>query len=219
MSATPVPYDALTAALSLAAEGCSIFPCFYGTKEPAIRRGFYSASTNPATIRRWFGGTVNYNLAVRTGMASGIWVLDIDRRHGGDKSLAELEREQGALPPTRTVKRGEPRSDWAPAGAAGAAGGGRTLPLSWVRRSWFPLDGSRGYRLVWRVGGWINPVVAQLPDQRPPRVLRAVAAGAVSAANRRRLRNIGEPSMASRLSSLLATRSGASGRAGPGVGD
>ena len=94
----------LDAAIGLAAEGYSIFPCIYGTKEPAVRRGFYSASANPATIGRWFGGTVEYNLAIRTGMASGIWVLDIDPRHGGDKSLAELEREHGALPPTRAVK-------------------------------------------------------------------------------------------------------------------
>jgi hypothetical protein len=75
----------LDAALSLAAEGYSVFPCVARTKQPAVRRGFYSANTNPATIRRWFGGTVNYNLAVRTGMASGIWVLDIDPRHGGEQ--------------------------------------------------------------------------------------------------------------------------------------
>jgi hypothetical protein len=42
------------AALGLAAEGYSVFPCVYQTKEPAVRRGFYSATTNPATICRWF---------------------------------------------------------------------------------------------------------------------------------------------------------------------
>jgi hypothetical protein len=88
------------AALGLAAEGYSVFPCRHRTKEPAIRRGFYSATTNPATIRRWFGGTQEYNVAVRTGMASGVWILDIDE--GGAASLRRLEDEHGELPPTRT---------------------------------------------------------------------------------------------------------------------
>jgi hypothetical protein len=79
-------------------------------------RGFYSASTNPATIRRWFGGTQDYNLAVRTGMASGIWVLDIDPRHGGDKWLAVLEAMHGALPPTRAVKTSDGWHLWWRAG-------------------------------------------------------------------------------------------------------
>ena len=50
----------LAAALDYAAAGLAVFPCVFGTKEPAVPRGFYSATTNPATIKRWFGGTVNY---------------------------------------------------------------------------------------------------------------------------------------------------------------
>jgi hypothetical protein len=95
--------SSLEAALNLASEGCAVFPCKARTKEPVFLGGFKIATTNPETIRRWFGGQ-DYNLAVRTGMASGIWALDIDRRHGGDKSLADLERKHGILPPTRTVK-------------------------------------------------------------------------------------------------------------------
>jgi hypothetical protein len=83
-------------ALDYAARGLAVFPCIYRTKEPATRRGFYDATTNPATIRRWFGGSHQYNLAVRTGLASGAWILDVDN----EDSLHRLEQRHGPLPPT-----------------------------------------------------------------------------------------------------------------------
>jgi hypothetical protein len=94
----------LEVALDYAAQGLSVFPCVFGTKEPAVRRGFYSASTNPEVIRRWFGGTLQYNIAIRTGLASGAWVLDIDDRHGGFASVDELEQRYGKLPLTRRCR-------------------------------------------------------------------------------------------------------------------
>jgi hypothetical protein len=81
-----------------------VFPCIYGSKEPAVRRGFYSATTNPEVIRRWFGGSLQYNLAIRTGLASRAWVLDIDDRHNGFASLDELVHCHGRLPLTRRCK-------------------------------------------------------------------------------------------------------------------
>jgi hypothetical protein len=94
----------LDAALAYAAAGLAVFPCVFRTKEPAVRRGFYSATTNPEVIRRWFGGTVRHNIAIRTGLASGAWVLDVDDRHGGFASLDALEQQHGRLPPTRRCK-------------------------------------------------------------------------------------------------------------------
>jgi Bifunctional DNA primase/polymerase, N-terminal len=44
----------LADALDYAAQGRAVFPCRPGTKEPATRRGFKDATTNPATIRRWW---------------------------------------------------------------------------------------------------------------------------------------------------------------------
>ena len=99
-------------ALDYAARGWSVFPCLYRAKEPAVPRGFYSATTNPATIKRWFGGTVNYNLAVRTGLASEAWVLDVDDRHGGFASLGELEHLHGPLPLTRQVRTADGLHFW-----------------------------------------------------------------------------------------------------------
>jgi hypothetical protein len=90
--------------LDYATQGLSVFPCRHRTKKPAVHRGFYSATTNPATIQRWFGGTVDFNIAVRTGLISGAMVLDVDDRHGGFDGLRELEERYGPLPPTRTCR-------------------------------------------------------------------------------------------------------------------
>jgi hypothetical protein len=102
----------LQAALEYAALGFAVFPCVYKSKEPAVSRRFYSATANPATIQRWFGGTVSYNIAIRTGLASGAWVLDVDDRHGGFASIADLEQRHGPLPSTRRCKTANGEHLW-----------------------------------------------------------------------------------------------------------
>jgi hypothetical protein len=93
----------MQAALSFAARGLPVFPCHPRTKEPATKRGFYDATTNPATIRRYWSRT-NYNIAIATGPISGIWILDIDP--GGEDHLGRLESKHGKLPETRAVRTG-----------------------------------------------------------------------------------------------------------------
>jgi Bifunctional DNA primase/polymerase, N-terminal len=104
--------NVLEAALAYARQGHAVLPCAFGTKEPAIKRGFYSATTNPETIRRLFGGTRPYNIAVRTGMASRAWVLDMDNRHGGFDSLRDLEALYGPLPLTRQCRTADGIHFW-----------------------------------------------------------------------------------------------------------
>jgi hypothetical protein len=93
----------LEAALDLAALGFAVFPCLPQSKEPATKRGFYDATTNPATIRRWFGSPAQYNVAIRTGLASAVWILDVDGPEGAT-SLRALQDEHDALPATRQAK-------------------------------------------------------------------------------------------------------------------
>ena len=90
----------LKSALDYAAAGLAVFPLAYRSKVPLARsRGLHDATTNPATLRRWFGRGESYNIAIRTGAASGgVWVLDVDE----GASLRALEAEHGALPSTRT---------------------------------------------------------------------------------------------------------------------
>ena len=44
----------LDAALGYAARGWHVFPCLPLSKEPAIKNGFYGATTNPETIKRYW---------------------------------------------------------------------------------------------------------------------------------------------------------------------
>ena len=63
-------------------------------------------SSVPETIARWWQRWPSANVAVRTGGIGGIVVLDIDPDHGGFRSLAELQRRNGTLPPSPAVRTG-----------------------------------------------------------------------------------------------------------------
>jgi hypothetical protein len=118
---TGVEEETLAFAFSYARLGLEVFPLHYPVehggrrqcscgnadcespaKHPYARlapKGCLNASRDPRIVQRWFRGAP-YNLGIRTGAASGIVVIDVDPRHGGDETLAELERRFGALPPT-----------------------------------------------------------------------------------------------------------------------
>lgn len=69
-------------------------------KHPRTQHGFKDATTDPATIRKWWTKWPDANIGIRTGAESGLVVLDIDPRNGGEDSLAELEAVHGKLPET-----------------------------------------------------------------------------------------------------------------------
>jgi len=96
----------LQTALAYAKGGFAVFPLVPRTKAPAAPNGFYDATTDPHTITRWWLGRPSCGVAIRTGRLSRIVVLDIDPRHAGDESLADLERKYGPLPNGPTVHTG-----------------------------------------------------------------------------------------------------------------
>jgi Bifunctional DNA primase/polymerase, N-terminal len=192
----------LDAALHYATLNLPVFPCVPRGKNPAVARGFYSATTNPETIRR-FWSVRDRNVAIPTGAISGFWVLDIDPDHCGDASIDALQAKHGMLPPTREVITG---------------GGGRHL---WFRYTG-PIQSSEG-RVAPGIdvrgdGGYVvaPPSIHQngrayawvAPDCAEP----AIAPGWLVALTRK-----GAPSISERgVASLQAPRSpsGAYGEAG-----
>lgn len=97
---TPAENARLLSALGYAKRGWSVFPCRMKAKEPATRHGFKDSTRDKAAIIRWWSSSPLANVAVATGGLSGIVVLDVDPRNGGDGNLAELEQRHGALPET-----------------------------------------------------------------------------------------------------------------------
>ncbi|MGH9012234.1 MAG: bifunctional DNA primase/polymerase, partial [Acidimicrobiia bacterium] len=119
MSATE-PSSAFQQALIYAGRGWAVLPCHqprHGScscgrvdctspaKHPRTAHGLRDASTDPERIRAWWRRWPEANVAVRTGAASGLVVLDIDPPHG-EASLATLVAHHGVLPPTLTVNTG-----------------------------------------------------------------------------------------------------------------
>ncbi len=121
----------LEAALEYAALGWHVLPLRPGSKLPATAHGLHDATIDPTVIRAWWAHWGRANVGIRTGRCSGLFVLDIDARHGGYASLADLEVKYESLPPSLTVKTpsgGEHRSFAWPGGdvrnSAGALGPG-----------------------------------------------------------------------------------------------
>lgn len=57
-------------------------------------------AAGPDQLESWWRRWPRSNLGVVTGAVSGLVVIDIDPRHGGDVTLAELEAFHGTVPPT-----------------------------------------------------------------------------------------------------------------------
>jgi hypothetical protein len=71
---------ALGGARMLASKGRPCFPCA-GNKRPTSPRGFFDASADPVALRELWSKCPGPLVGVRTGKASGIDVLDLDRKH------------------------------------------------------------------------------------------------------------------------------------------
>ena len=118
------PAIPLRAALTYAARGLAVFPCWEITpdggdcacprshpsrdaaghcgspgKHPRTANGVKDATRDAAAIQKWWQQWPRAHVAIAAG-ASGLLVVDVDPRNGGDGTLADLERTHGALPDT-----------------------------------------------------------------------------------------------------------------------
>ena len=95
-SAAPI----LDAAVDYAARGWRVFP-LSGKVPRAGSNGCLGATSDPAAVALWPHGV---NVGIATGR--GLVVLDVDYRHGGGDSLAELESRHERLPATVSAETG-----------------------------------------------------------------------------------------------------------------
>lgn len=81
--------------------GWSVIPVEPGGKRPLVRwEAFQHKRASERDLRRWLRRWPDANVGIVTGAISGLLVLDVDPRHGGDRSLAGLEHRHGPLPDT-----------------------------------------------------------------------------------------------------------------------
>ncbi len=67
----------------LAASGLPVFPCVPGGKRPLTEHGFHEASTEPGQVGSWWRRWPRANIGMPTGRASGLEVVDVDRKGSG----------------------------------------------------------------------------------------------------------------------------------------
>lgn len=109
----------LEAALRYAARGWRVVPlhsirngvctcskaaeCNSPAKHPRTLNGLKDASSDPKQIERWWTQWRDANIGVLAGESSGLTIIDVDPRNGGDQSLAAISH---LLPETLTVQTG-----------------------------------------------------------------------------------------------------------------
>jgi hypothetical protein len=117
----PTTQELLAAALDYAARGwyviplhdvtqghcsCSNLQCDAPGKHPRIADWLNTASIDPAQLHQWWANWPHTNVGILTGERSGLAVLDVDPRNGGDLALDDLEQSYGPLPNTPMVISG-----------------------------------------------------------------------------------------------------------------
>lgn len=84
-----------------------VFPVKVRGKDPLTAHGYLDATADPEQISAWWARWPLANIGLATGAASGVFVLDLDRKYGGLVALGLLEDELGPLPPTPRVRSGD----------------------------------------------------------------------------------------------------------------
>jgi hypothetical protein len=67
--------------------------CRSAGKHPRTSHGVKGASTDPEQIRKWWRQWPDANVGIATGAVSGLVVIDIDPRNGGNASYTKLQEE------------------------------------------------------------------------------------------------------------------------------
>lgn len=100
----PTPPEA---AVSFARAGVPVFPCAPGGKRPLVKEGggFLGATTDLGQVQAWWRRSPHANLAIPTGGASGVVVVDVDVHHVDGFEAFGRARHAGLLPAPLAVVR------------------------------------------------------------------------------------------------------------------
>ena len=170
-------------ARELAHLGVPVFPCAPGGKRPIPKHGFHEATTDIRQVEAWWRQRPRANLAIPTGTASGVVVVDVDvHKVDGHADYGRADRS-GRLPEPLAVvttptggrhlyypaDAGREQRSWQ-VGRAGIdfrGDGGYII----VPPSLRTIDGHpTSYRVDGVAGGMVAPLVAQrLRDFLDPR--------------------------------------------------
>jgi hypothetical protein len=90
-------------ALAYAGHGWSVFPVAAGGKSPAGGNGYLDATCDADVVTRMWDRFPLAHIGVAAVQSSGISVLDVNPKSGGDESLARLLERHGPLPAGPTV--------------------------------------------------------------------------------------------------------------------
>jgi hypothetical protein len=100
-SGEPKSSPAFEAAERYRARGWSVLPVRPREKRPLIKwEALQSKAPTQEQVAGWFRHWPNANVGIVTGEISNLIVIDVDPEHGGDDSIAMLERRHGPLPVT-----------------------------------------------------------------------------------------------------------------------
>lgn len=91
--------------LQLASYGFRLHPLMKQDKIPLLGSWQKRATTDEKTLRLWHGQYPDANYGIATGPESGILVVDIDPKNGGDQSWLML-MDENSVAPTWTVETG-----------------------------------------------------------------------------------------------------------------
>nr|WP_300146775.1 bifunctional DNA primase/polymerase [Propionicimonas sp.] len=174
------------AAARFAGAGVPVFPCVPGGKRPLTSHGFHEATTDARHVASWWRRWPGANIGLPTGAASGVEVVDVDRKPAGSGFVAfESARRRGlvdgwtALVRTPSggmhayypVEPGRPQPSWQAAAARvdfRGEGGYVIVPPSVVDVT---DDLRASYALIGRSQARVSPVDAlalrNLLDPRP----------------------------------------------------
>lgn len=92
--------DPRAEALAAIERGWSVYACRPRTKVPRTPHGFNDATTEREQVLTWWRETPEASVGIATGAVSGLVVVDIDPRHGGEETLRDLIAAHGDIPAT-----------------------------------------------------------------------------------------------------------------------